>query len=424
MLLDRWEGFTTTLGEAGGGTLTDVITRILAEGASAGIHLVMTGDRSLLAGRIAAMCEDKLVFKLAERDDYALAGLRPRDLPADIPPGRAFRAGTGTETQVALLVPDPSGQAQAAALRPGRRLGRRPGRRGAPAPGGRSGSTCSRPGSASRKPGGCARPGTGPLWALAGVGGDELTALGPDLAAGTPAFIVAGPARSGRSSVLVVDDPLAAGRRGPGDPGDPPALAAAVPGRPARRRHAPSSSPTWAPTNSASPLATLTGPGAVVIDDADMLIDCEAGPELSKIITRAAGQPLALVVAGDPDTLASGFGGWQADARRARRGCLTAPQTLPEGDLIGARLSHDRTGRPARPGRVLLNTGDGTLITVAVPAGKPAGQLLLAWPTHRCRGARYGSESGTPASTDSHTVVSLFTDCLTAVLPTGPSCDR
>jgi hypothetical protein len=40
-----------------------VITRILAEGASAGIHLVMTGDRSLLAGRIAAMCEDKLVFR-------------------------------------------------------------------------------------------------------------------------------------------------------------------------------------------------------------------------------------------------------------------------------------------------------------------------------------------------------------------------
>jgi len=74
-------------------------------------------------------------------------------------------------------------------------------------------------------------------------------------------------------------------------------------------------------------------------------------------------------LAGDPDTLASGFGGWLADARRARRGCLTAPQTLPEGDLIGARLPHDRTGRPARPGRALLNTGDGTLITIAVPSG-------------------------------------------------------
>ena len=117
VLLDRWEGFTTTLGDSSGGTLTDMITRILSEGASAGIHLIMTGDRTLLAGRIAALGEDKLVFRLTEKDDYLLAGLRPRDLPDRIPPGRAFRAGTGTETQIALLTPDPSGQAQAAAIR-------------------------------------------------------------------------------------------------------------------------------------------------------------------------------------------------------------------------------------------------------------------------------------------------------------------
>jgi DNA segregation ATPase FtsK/SpoIIIE-like protein len=30
------------------------------------------------------------------------------------------------------------------------------------------------------------------------------------------------------------------------------------------------------------------------------------------------------------------------DARRARRGCLTAPQTLPEGDLIGAPAAYLR----------------------------------------------------------------------------------
>jgi len=99
-----------------------VITRILSEGARAGIHLITTGDRSLLAGRIAALCEDKLVFKLAEKDDYALAGLPLRDLPADIRPGRAFQAVTGTETQVALLL---TGAAPAAPRR------RRRNRRGA-----------------------------------------------------------------------------------------------------------------------------------------------------------------------------------------------------------------------------------------------------------------------------------------------------
>jgi hypothetical protein len=43
------------------------------------------------------------------------------------------------------------------------------------------------------------------LWALAGVGGDPLTAHGPDLAAGTvPAFTVTGPSGSGRSIALTV----------------------------------------------------------------------------------------------------------------------------------------------------------------------------------------------------------------------------
>jgi DNA segregation ATPase FtsK/SpoIIIE, S-DNA-T family len=367
VLLDRWEGFTTTLGEAGGGTLTDVITRILAEGASAGIHLVMTGDRSLLAGRIAAMCEDKLVFKLAERDDYALAGLRPRDLPADVPPGRAFAAGTGTETQVALLVPDPSGQGQAAALR--QIAGWAAARDAAVPRDARPFRVDLLPARISFEDAWRLRPaGTGPLWALAGVGGDELTALGPDLSAGTPAFIVAGPARSGRSAILVaMTRSLLAGG----------AQVVLVTPRPSPLRSL-ASLPGVTRSFEQSDLGTdelraataaLAGPGAVVIDDADLLIDCEAGAELSKIITRAAGRPLGLIVAGDPDTLAGGFGGWQADARRARRGCLTAPQTLPESDLIGVRLSHDRIGRPARPGRALLNTGDGTVITVAVPVG-------------------------------------------------------
>ena len=116
-------------------------------------------------------------------------------------------------------------------------------------------------------------------------------------------------------------------------------------------------------------IEALSGPGVVVIDDAELLTGCEAGGQLSKIITRGAGRPLALVLAGDPEALASGFGGWQADARRARRGCLTAPQTLPEGDLIGARLTHAHIGQPTRPGRALLNAGDGALITITVPAG-------------------------------------------------------
>ena len=372
VLLDRWEGFTTTLGETGGGALTDVITRILAEGASAGVHLVMTGDRSLLAGRIAAMCEDKLVFKLAEKDDYALAGLRPRDLPDDIGPGRAFRAGTGTETQVALLAPDPSGQGQAAALRQiagwaaGRDAGvprsRRPFRVDLlPVPDHLRRRVAAAPG----------RPGRPPA---VGAGRRrrrraDRTRAGPvrrhsRLHRGRPGPVGA----LGRPGL---DDPVVPGRRSPGDPGDAAPLAAAVAGVAARRRAVVRAVRTSARMSSPRRSTSLAAPGAVVIDDADLLTDCEASGELSKIITRGAGRSLALVLAGDSDTLASGFGGWQADARRARRGCLTAPQILPEGELIGARLTHAHLAGgeqgPVRSGRALLNTGDGNLITVTVP---------------------------------------------------------
>jgi DNA segregation ATPase FtsK/SpoIIIE, S-DNA-T family len=48
---------------------------------------------------------------------------------------------------------------------------------------------------------------------------------------------------------------------------------------------------------------------------------------------------------------------------------LTAPQTLPEGDLAGVRLTHSMLGAQARPGRCLLNVGDGKLVTVTVPVG-------------------------------------------------------
>jgi S-DNA-T family DNA segregation ATPase FtsK/SpoIIIE len=100
-----------------------------------------------------------------------------------------------------------------------------------------------------------------------------------------------------------------------------------------------------------------------------MLKNCDASGELSRIVSVGADSGRALVFAGDADGICMGFSGWQVDAKRARRGCLTAPQTLPEGDLIGVRLTHGLLGPQARPGRCLLNAGDGKLITVTVPAG-------------------------------------------------------
>ncbi len=75
---------------------------------------------------------------------------------------------------------------------------------------------------------------------------------------------------------------------------------------------------------------------------------------------------------GDAESICVGFSGWQVDAKRGRRGCLTARATLPEGDLVGARLTRSLIGQQPRPGRCLLNVGDGTLVTVTVTVTVPA----------------------------------------------------
>jgi hypothetical protein len=43
--------------------------------------------------------------------------------------------------------------------------------------------------------------------------------------------------------------------------------------------------------------------------------------------------------------------------------------TAPDGELIGARLTRAIIGQPTRPGRCLLNVGDGNRVTVTVPLG-------------------------------------------------------
>lgn len=366
VFLDRWEGFTASLGELDNGALTELIARMLSEGASTGVHLVMTGDRSLLAGRIAALCEDKLAFKLAEKDDYGLLGLRPRELPDDIPAGRAFRAGSGTEVQVALLAPDASGPGQAAALQ-SIAAQCRSGDRAVPA--------AQRPFRVDVLPSRVSfadvwpmRPASaGPLWGMVGVGGDALTALGPDLGSGVPCFIVAGPARSGRSTILLA---MARSFLAAGTP-----VVLAVP-RPSPLRSladAPGvlrlfATPELSADELTRVLTSFRGPGVLLIDDADILRDCDAAGELSRLIAFGADRGRALVLAGDSDNLGIGFSGWQVDAKRARRGCLTAPATVPEGDLIGVRLPRSVIGRPPNPGRCLLHTGDGSLMTVTVPS--------------------------------------------------------
>jgi S-DNA-T family DNA segregation ATPase FtsK/SpoIIIE len=205
-----------------------------------------------------------------------------------------------------------------------------------------------------------------PLWALVGVGGDDLAALGPDLADGMPAFIIGGPAKSGRSTVLLsMARSLLAAGTGLVVFAPRPSPLRSLDGRPGVAAVFTGSDLTAQELTTS--LARLAGPAVVMIDDAEGVRDCGAGDELRNLVAYGGDQGRALIFGGNAEDLCSGFSGWQVEARKARRGCLLSPQQITDGDLIGLRLPRSLIGEPVRPGRALLNTGDGNLRTVAVP---------------------------------------------------------
>ncbi|HEY4153398.1 MAG TPA: FtsK/SpoIIIE domain-containing protein, partial [Pseudolysinimonas sp.] len=101
LLIDLWEGFLTSFGNIEAGAPVEHVQFLLREGASVGVHLVVSGDRQLLSGRVSTLVDSKLVLKLTERSDYSLANLNPRKLPDEIPAGRAFRSESAVEVQIA-----------------------------------------------------------------------------------------------------------------------------------------------------------------------------------------------------------------------------------------------------------------------------------------------------------------------------------
>ncbi|MDR0346512.1 MAG: type VII secretion protein EccCb [Nocardiopsaceae bacterium] len=364
VLLDRWEGFLTSLGDIGTGELTEQIYKLLSEGASAGVHLIITGDQRLVSGKIGTLTENKMAFRLSDKTDFSVLGVSSRKVPVDMPPGRALRNETAIETQVALLTADASGPGQAAALDA---LAAEAAQRDAGVP------KALRPFRVDMLPSRITfeqawqlRPAESPLFGLVGVGGDELAGYGPDLTRGMATFVVAGPMRSGRSSVLVsmARSFLLGGAQ----------LVLITP-RPSPLRALASEpgvvaafeSSDLPAENFAAAVGSFTGPGVVLMDDAEMLKDCSAADELTELMHLGADRRQALVLAGDASEVCGGFGTWQTDAKKARRGSLLAPQDFTDGDLIGIRIPRDLIGQPVQPGRALLHLGDGQLRTVQVP---------------------------------------------------------
>lgn len=364
LMLDRWEGFLGGLAELENGSLLEQVQNFLREGASAGIHLVITGDRQLVNTRMGSLIEHKIGLKLPDKGDYSLLGLQPRKMPDEVPEGRGFRSDSGLELQFALLGPDTSGQAQAADLR---RIGAEAAERCADVP------RSARPFRVDVLPtrltfddawGHRDDTTTRPLWALIGVGGDELTAVGLDLER-TPLAMVGGPARSGRSTVLLsIAESLLRGGSDLVIAAPRPSPLRDLAGRAGVRAVLTSSDLT---EDELKPLIEEgDGPVVLLIDDGELLKDVDAKDYLKSLQRTCGDTRRAIVLGGDSSEIGSGFSGWQVEIK-GRQGVIISPQAVSDGELIGVRIPRSSIGPQQQAGRVLAALGDGVLRTIQAP---------------------------------------------------------
>ncbi|MFG2722964.1 FtsK/SpoIIIE domain-containing protein [Streptomyces sp. NPDC048416] len=357
LLLDSWEGFFSTFENYNYGQLIEQAQRIFREGSAVGLKVVMTSDRSGLSGMVSSAFQDRLILRFADPNDYSMAGLQPREVPKNMPPGRALRiTDTGTEeTQIALLDEDPSGQAQVRMLREiaeeARKVhGRTPAR--------------FRPMRVDALP---ARITAGEamaldpdfvvpskLWALLAVGGDELAPVGIDLEESGPGFVIGGPPKSGRSTALMC---AAESLLAQGTP-----LVLVTPRRsPLRdlegREDVLGVLDGEAREDDLEELVEKAGgrPYVILADDAELLYDTRLDEALEAVLRKGVDGGLGLIAAGTTDSLASQYRGFVTAARKSRNGLLLNPQNSQEGELFSIRLPANTGG--GRPGGGLLVSG-------------------------------------------------------------------
>ncbi|MFI0937798.1 FtsK/SpoIIIE domain-containing protein [Streptomyces sp. NPDC021020] len=360
LLLDSWEGYVSTFESYNYGKLVEAANRLFREGAAAGLKIVMTADRSGFSGQISSVFADKLILRMADPNDYANGGLAVREIPKSMPSGRALRPTDHgvQESQVALLAEEPSGQAQVEALqriaREAVELHRGAGRFNRPMRVDALPPRITVSEALALDPE-FAPP--SPLWALLGVGGDELQPVGIDLRESGPGFVIAGPPKSGRSTALIaaarsvtaagVPVVLVSPRRSPlrelaGEPGVLGLLTGEATGEELRE------------------LTDLAGAGApyvVVVDDGELIYDTPLDSALETVVKSGLDGEHGLIAAGSADQMGSQYRGFLVEARRSRSGLLLSPQGASEGDLFSVRLPRDVGGGPVGRG-VLIRGGE------------------------------------------------------------------
>jgi S-DNA-T family DNA segregation ATPase FtsK/SpoIIIE len=302
--------------------LPDRLLAVLREGESVGLIGVVTGDRTLLVGRTAAVLSRRLLLRAADPTDALLAGVPVSSLPSNPTPGRGV-LGEGTEVQVALPGPwEPRSHTAAAAHLP-MRVAALPTRVD---PGQLVGET--------------ARSELVPL----GLGGDDASVVGLHPRRDGRSWLVAGAAGSGVSTALALVAQTLARQ------GRPLAVVSAGAGPLDNLRSEPAVR-LWVDVADPGELVSLRRAEprlAVVVDDADRLVDTPVDDVLRQIASLVDRDSGLVVCGADVRGVATQYRGLAVGVARARTGVLLGPTSAVDGDVFGLRLAADPTAPPGR----------------------------------------------------------------------------
>lgn len=355
VLLDSYAGFVAAFDRVDGGRMPDQLQRLVADGPTTGIHLVLTADRrAAIPGAMSSLVTSRLVLRMAERDDYMLLGVDPAMVKgAVLPPGRGFVQGA-VEVQVAICSGEANDRGQ---LRHLSDLCEKA-----------SAGTMARAVPVGPMPAAVVREEldkpTSSLRVGLGIGDERLATWFADLTLDN--MLIAGPPRSGRSTTL------ATLVRGLLEASDPASLALVAP-----RRSPLYDLQGWAATiepGEESDIEALVrdqsahlaegGSLVVVCDDCDDLSD-PVSRALEALVRQGRDLRIRLAVAADSRSALRTYTGVIPEIRKSKQGVLLAPDVDLDGDLLGVRLRAPLESLQI-PGRgFAIRAGTSELIQVA-----------------------------------------------------------
>jgi hypothetical protein len=128
------------------------------------------------------------------------------------------------------------------------------------------------------------------------------------------------------------------------------------------------------PSRLAAALNAVSGPVALVVDDAELLVETAVAELLQQVLRAGRDLGHAVLLAGTTGELGAVFRGFPAEARKSRSGLLLSPGSHLDGELLGVRLPRSAAFRGPAGRGLLVRNGGPLLVQVPQPGRAPSYQ--------------------------------------------------